>query len=363
MHVDRKKPKNGTPGSKNRCFCPGPRLCTCLASSPPAGRELDDSRKLCEAGTTLEVHQDQGNSAEMKTPESAASITKEKGLEDRAKQDEDLEDKARQDEKFGDNTRQDEDLEDKTRLDNNLGDISERKIFGNLFGNSCWVAEGGKSAEVDIFVSDEEDDVEDLKYQDAACAVGEPEIEERRKQEELVGLMSKIEEMLSEKTSLEQDNKRLVSERIHQDQELEQAKNCIKELKEEIRSLRDRQIEEKEMMKSVLESAKASNKVLREKMEAVQEQFREKEVRERVLEQTLTQMREIQEKLSHENKLLAAELHRLTGTLSRGINGYETVFVTQALSAVQNYLAPMMWICPTCTFHNTAADHLCGMCR
>ena len=130
-----------------------------------------------------------------------------------------------------------------------------------------------------------------------------------------------------------------------------------------MRALKDQQIEEKEMMKNVLESAKASNKVLREKMEAVQEQFREKEVRERVLEQTLTQMREIQEKLSQENKLLAAELHRLTGTLSRGINGYETVFVTQAPSAVQNYLAPMMWICPTCAFHNTAADHICAMCR
>ena len=232
------------------------------------------------------------------------------------------------------------------------------KIFGNLFGNSCWVAEGGKSAEADIFVSDEEDDVEDFKHQDAACAIVEPEIEERQKQEELVGLMSKIEEMLSEKTFLEQDNKQLVSERIQQDQELEQAKNCIKELKEEMRALKDQQIEEKEMMKNVLESAKASNKVLREKMEAAQGQFREKEVREKVLEQTLTQMREIQEKLSQENKLLAAELHRLTGT-----NGYETVFVTQAPSAVQNYLAPMMWTCPTCAFHNTAADHMCGMCR
>ena len=112
------------------------------------------------------------------------------------------------------------------------------------------------------------------------------------------------------------------------------------------------------MMKSVLDSAKASNKVLREKMEAVQEQFREKEVRERVLEQTLTQMREIQEKLSQENKLLAAELHRLTGT-----NGYETAFVTQAPSPVQNYLVPMMWICPTCASHNTAADHMWSMGR
>ena len=319
---------------------------------------MDDSRKLCEADTTLEVHQDQGNSAEMKTPESAASITNEIGFEDKARQDEDLEDKARQDEKLRDKTRQDENLEEKTRQDEDLGDISEMKIFGNLFGNSCWVAEGGKSAEADIFVSDEEDVVEDLKYQDAVCAIGEPEIEERQKQEELVGLMSKIEDMLSEKTSLEQDNRQLVSERIHQDQELEQAKNCIKELKDEMRSLKDQQIEEKEMMKKVLESAKASNKVLREKMEAVQEQFREKEVREKVLEQTLTQMREIQEKLSHENKLLAAELHRLTGT-----NGYETVFVTQAPSPVQNYLVPMMWICPTCAFHNTAADHMCSMCR
>ena len=359
MHVDRKKPKNGTTGSKNRCFCPGPRLCTCLASTPPAGRELDDSRKLCEADTTLEVHQEQGNSAQMKTPESAASITIKKGLEDKAGRDEDLEDKARLDEKLRDKTRQDENLEEKTRQDEDLGDISEMKIFGNLFGNSCWVAEGGKSAEVDIFVSDEEDDVEDFKHQDAVGALDEPgRMEERRKQEELVSLMSKIEDMLSEKTSLEQDNKQLVSERIHQDQELEQAKNCIKELNEEMRALKDQQTEEKEMMKKVLESAKASNKVLREKMEAVQEQFREKEVRERVLEQTLTQMREIQEKLSHENKLLAAELHRLTGT-----NGYETAFVTQAPSPVQNYLAPMMWICPTCAFHNRAADHMCGMCR
>ena len=55
-------------------------------------------------------------------------------------------------------------------------------------------------------------------------------------------------------------------------------------------------------MEKIMENARGSNKVLREKMECVQEQLVEMERRERGLQQSLSQAKESEEFLRGENK-------------------------------------------------------------
>ena len=215
----------------------------------------------------------------------------------------------------------------------------ERDTFWpwDLLGNSCWIAKGDENAEVEIFVSDDEDEVADP-------GVGDNEdgdkVEEMEGREDLDGLKSKCRKIALEKALLEEDQKWLISERIHQERELAEAKDCVKALKEEIEGHKEQQLRERETMKRALENAKVSNRVLREKMELLQETTKEN-----------------QEMLRRENSILRAEMHRLTLALAKGEEGSRRV-IQGTQSAVWEH-----WECPTCTFHNQAGDLSCDMCR
>ena len=212
----------------------------------------------------------------------------------------------------------------------------ERDTFWpwDLLGNSCWIGKGDENEEVEIFVSDDEDEVADP-------GVGDNEdgdkVEEMDAREDLDGLQSKCRKIALEKALLEEDQKWLISERIRQERELAEAKDCVKALKEEIEGHKEQQLRERETMKRALENAKVSNRVLREKMELLQETTKEN-----------------QEMLRRENSTLRAEMHRLTLALAKGEEGSRRTIQ----SAVWEH-----WECPTCTFHNQAGNLSCDMCR
>ena len=112
---------------------------------------------------------------------------------------------------------------------------------------------------------------------------------------------------------------------------------CIKELKEQ-------QLRERDAMERALEDAKASNKVLREKFESLQEN---------------------QERLGRKNAMLEAEVDRLTEaleTLSKDDDPAKMVGATQS-SPWRPLRQPLLWECPTCTFQNPSASLTCDMCR
>ena len=69
-------------------------------------------------------------------------------------------------------------------------------------GNSCWIAKGDENAEVEIFVSDDEDEVADQGVADDED--GDKEMDGR---EDLDGLQSKCRKIALEKALLEEDQK------------------------------------------------------------------------------------------------------------------------------------------------------------
>ena len=143
--------------------------------------------------------------------------------------------------------------------------------------------------------------------------------------------------MALEQSLLEEDQKWLISERMHQEREITEAKECIKALKEQ-------QLMEREMMNGALADAKTSNKVLREKLESVEEN---------------------QERLGRENAILEAEVHRLTEALKSLSKNEDSVCGGNQASLLRPWrqsLAPV-WDCPTCTFQNPADNLTCDMCR
>ena len=206
---------------------------------------------------------------------------------------------------------------------------NNQKIFRELLGNSCWIVKGDENGETEIFESDEED--EDSEFQaNKDCAA----VEEKH---DLDGLLSKYQKMAFDKSVLEEDQKWLISERMHQEREILEARECIKEVKEQ-------QVRERDAMERALEDAKASNKVLREKFEGLQEN---------------------QERLGRENAMLKAEVDRLTETLeslSKDDNPVKIVGASQS-SPWRPWRHPLVWECPTCTFQNPAANLRCDMCR
>ena len=215
--------------------------------------------------------------------------------------------------------------------DQDLKCENDQEIFRELLGNSCWIVKGDQNAETEIFVSDEEDDVDNSEFQTNKDCAGR--VEEKHDQEDLDSLLSKYQKMALEKSLLEEDQKWLISERIHQEREIAEAKECIKALKEQ-------QLRERDGMNRALEDAKASNKVLREKFESLQEN---------------------QERLGRENAMLDAEVDRLTKaleSLSKDVDPLKMVGATQL-----PWRQSLLWECPTCTFQNPAASLTCDMCR
>ena len=238
-----------------------------------------------------------------------------------------------------------------------------REFFQKLLGSKCPAGQ-----EEEVFESDEEDEVEDAEFQSAAGTNedGDGEVEERRRQEELDDLLFKFQDMVVEKTLLEQEKNALVSVKMHQERELLEAKNCNQVLENKMEAFMEKQLRERENAEKALANAKASNKVLREKMESFEEQLQRREVKEKLLEQKFRQGQDLQERLGRENETLKAEVHRLTGTLesmSKGGNGVgRMVHGTLSAPGGLESLAPV-WECSTCTYHNPAANLICDMCR
>ena len=144
--------------------------------------------------------------------------------------------------------------------------------------------------------------------------------------------------MALEKSLLEEDQKWLISERMHQEREVAEARECIDALKEH-------QLRERDVMKRALDDAKASNNVLREKFESLQEN---------------------QERLGRENADLKAEVERLTKTLEsflKEANPVHMFGLTHSSPWRPWRQPPLLWECPTCTFQNSAENLKCDMCR
>ena len=165
--------------------------------------------------------------------------------------------------------------------------------------------------------------------------------------------------MALEKTFLEQDKKQLHAEKMELGRELQRANDGIAELVSQ--RLRD-----KELMEKVMENARVSNKVLREKMECVQEQLIEMESRERGLQQSLSRAKESEEFLRGENRKLEAVVLKLTEELkspsNSGSKAKRLIHETRSAPGGLDKLASV-WECSTCTFHNPAANLICDMCR
>ena len=337
--MDRKKPRTwklSTSSSKEECTCPPSRLCTCTTSipkPPPSSQTVpgtakpavDTSTKPCWANQALpqEVKQEDWKNFER--------IQVEQSEVHPANQD------------FS---------------------RKNREFFQELLGPNCWPA----AQQEEVFVSDEEDEVENSEFQSATGTNEDCEqVEERLCQEELDGLFSKFEDLALERTFLEQDNKQLVAEKMQREKELLEAKSCIKMLKEEMEVIVEQQLREREKMEKDSANTKACNKVLREKMESVQEQFREKDIKEKMLEQKLRQGEELQGRLGRDNENLRAEVQRLAGALESmsqqsEISIRRMVHGTRSAPGGLESLAPV-WECSTCTFHNPAVNLICDMCR
>ena len=237
-----------------------------------------------------------------------------------------------------------------------------REFFQKLLGSNCPAGQ-----EEEVFESDEDDEVEEAEFQSAAGTIEDcGGVEQRRRQEELDDLLFKFQDMVVEKTLLEQEKNALVSVKMHQERELLEATNCIQVLEQNMESFMEQQVRERENAEKALANAKASNKVLREKMESFEEQLRGTGLREKLLEQKLCQGQELQERLGRENEALKAEVHRLTGALeaiSKGGNGVgRMVHTTRSAPGGLESLAPV-WECSTCTYHNPAVNLICDMCR
>ena len=342
--MDRKKPRTSklstSSSSKDECTCPPSRLCTCPTSCP---KPQPPCPPQAESGI-----RSQKPAANIPTKLAWASqVHPQKVRHEDWKDFEMVPANETEVVRLGNLGSQGFNCED------------NREFFRELLGTNCLPA----VAQEEIFVSDEEDEVDEFQ---SASGTNEEceEAEERRRQEELEDLFSRFQEMALEKTRLEQ----LVSEKVQQERELLEAKNCIKILEEKMGALMEQQVRDREMVATVLTdatNAKASNKVLREKMETVQKQLEEKEVREKLLEQKLCQEQDLQERLVRENEELKAEVCRLTGALESLSNGENTVGRmargTQSAPGGLVSLAPV-WECSTCTYHNLADNPNCEMC-
>ena len=230
----------------------------------------------------------------------------------------------------------------------------EKEFFRELLGNNCCP----DAQEEEVFESDEGDEDEDSELQSATGTVPCEEVEERQRQEDLDALLCKFEEMSTEKVFLEQDKQQLVCEKLDQERELLEANNYIKVLEMKMGALVEQQ-------KKEMANAKAANKILREKMESVQDECREKETRRQMLEQTIYQGKEIQERLQRENEDLEAEVDRLTKALDSVSKSENSTRMGHGTRSEPGGLAflEQKWECSTCTYHNSEANLICDMCR
>ena len=312
--MDRKKPRISqlsTSSIKDECTCtcPPSRLCTCPTSQAPSFSQtvagsakpaVDTSTKLSSESPSLPQAQEESK----EDWKSFGRIPVDDTTDSFADQD--------------------------------LKCEKKREIFRELLGNSCWIDEGDENAETEIFVSDEEDEIDDSKFRTNEDSNG---VEEKHNQEDLDGLLSKYEKMALEKSLLEENQNWLIFERMHQEREITEAKECIKALKEQ-------QLREREMMNGALADAKGSNKVLRGKLESVEEN---------------------QERLGRENAILEAEVRRLTEALESLSKKKDPVRMVCGGTQSSTWrpwtqsFAPV-WECPSCTFQNPAANMTCDMC-
>jgi len=228
----------------------------------------------------------------------------------------------------------------------------DRQIFRELLGSS------GASAQDDIFESDDEDEVDDSEFESAAGNSRDCEFEEDQLKDGMGRLLTQLRNMALEKTFLEQDKKQLHAEKMELGRELQRANDGIAELV-------NQRLRDKELMEKVMENARVSNKVLREKMECVQEQLIEMESRERGLQQSLSRAKESEEFLRGENRKLEAVVLKLTEELkspsNSGSGAKRLIHETRSAPGGLDKVASV-WECSTCTFHNPAANLICDMC-
>ena len=230
----------------------------------------------------------------------------------------------------------------------------DRQIFRELLGSS------GGSVQDDIFESDDEDEVDDSEFESAAGNSRDCEFKEDQLKDGMSRLLTQLRNMALEKTFLEQDKKQLHAEKMELGRELQRANDGIAELV-------DQRLRDKELMEKVMENARGSNKVLREKMESVQEHLVEMERRERGLQQSLSQAKKSEELLRGENKKLEAVVLKLAEELkslssNSGSGTKRLIHETRSAPGGLDKLASV-WECSTCTFHNPAANLICDMCR
>merc|ERR1719430_145848 len=171
-----------------------------------------------------------------------------------------------------------------------------------------------------MFFSDDEDEEGeegDLEPSNASGSNGNcEEVEQNRLQGLPDGTMTRLEDLLQEKKTLELEKRQLWVVNMKQEGERFQAKACNAALKQKLEALEGQHQWEKEMMEKVLEEAKACIKVLRERMESVQEQLKQKVTKEKILEETVCEGKEIQARLKQEKEQLKAEVCRLTEALT-----------------------------------------------
>jgi len=229
----------------------------------------------------------------------------------------------------------------------------DRQIFRELLGSS-----GGSSVQDDIFESDDEDEVDDSEFESAAGNSRDCEFKEDQLKDGMGRLLTQLRNMALEKTFLEQDKKQLHAEKMELGRELQRANDGIAELV-------NQRLRDKELMEKVMENARVSNKVLREKMECVQEQLIEMESRERGLQQSLSQAKETEEFLRGENRKLEAVVLKLTEELkspsNSGSGAKRLIHETRSAPGGLDKVASV-WECSTCTFHNPTANLICDMC-
>ena len=186
------------------------------------------------------------------------------------------------------------------------------------------IQELGDPVDAEMFFSD--DDEEEEEGEEGVGDLEPPsvsgsnenceEVEQNRLQGEPDGTMTLLEDLLQEKNTLELEKRQLWVANMKQEGELFQAKAYNAALKQKLEALEGQHQWEKELMEKVLEEAKACNKVLRERVESVQEQLKQKVTKEKILEETVCEGKEIEARMKRESEQLKAEVCRLTEALT-----------------------------------------------
>ena len=174
------------------------------------------------------------------------------------------------------------------------------------------------SVDTEMFFSDDEEEggEEYVGYVEPPRASGSngncEETRQNRLQWELDSMITRVEDLQQENNTLKNEKMQLWLEKREREGELFKEKESNAVLKQKLEALEGQHQREKELT----EKAKVCNKVLREGMESVQEQFKQKVIKEKISEKTICEGKEIQARMKIEIEQLEAEVCRLTEALA-----------------------------------------------